>query len=186
MQDNNKFALITVVTLIVGVLAGYFVGTQLVGGEDSEVNPNSQTEQEEPQQQIQGEAMGTSSLNLNSELPVPPGPDATEQEKQSFSSQINDLAVDTQTISISEGCEVSPQVARVDMEAPLILENQDSGSPHTLKVGESVDTSVPGGETVEIESSQFSQPGVFGVLCDMESQVGYVWLVSSNSRNQNN
>lgn len=185
MQDNNKFALITVATLIVVVVAGYLIGTQVIVDEGSEVDSNSQTEQDGVQQ-MQEEGMNTGSSNFDNDLPVPPGPDATDQEKQDFASQINDLAVNTQTISINEGCEVSPRVARVNIENSLSLENQDSNSPHTLRIGESVDTSIPGRETIEVESSQFSQPGVFGVLCDMERQVGYVWFVSEGPNSQNN
>lgn len=99
-------------------------------------------------------------------IPTPPGPNASQAERDAFSRAIISAQVATSNLQITSGCRLDPSVVTVKLGAPaLSFKNQDS-IPHQIGIG-SANTPIQPQETKTVAIS-FKEPSFYGLVCDNE------------------
>lgn len=171
----------TIVLLALAIVLGNLVGSKFFANRTANQNQKTDSEQERttqgmptPQPGITPEVSSATVIIDGVEVKTP-GSDSTDEEKRAFTETISKLAVETDTIKVSAGCEFSPKIARIAAEKELKLVNTDS-SEHTMKMYESEFKVPANGETV-VTPDFGRDRGIFGVSCDTGGTLGFVELV---------
>jgi hypothetical protein len=123
---------------------------------------------------LKGRPQKQTVTNIDANSLKPPGPQATEEEKDNFYTAVNVLAKETNTIVFND-CIQEPKVARVNMAEPLVLVNQDSKEIVITTMEQEIFLKPQEEGQIEIIGDQaFS---IYGLTCN-NSESGY--LITAN------
>ncbi len=168
MSDQSKAAIIAL------IIAAGFVGFLLVGRNKKD-SPNSSTvnvNQGTTDKKVSSEE---NSAQVQKLLTTDLGTDVTGQKAKEFAKNVMEIAIDTQSMSISN-CRGTPAIAKVKLGQNLMVKNMDAKA-HVLKSGEDTILEIEANAEKSIKPSFVHGVGVYGFACDENSSVGIFQVV---------
>lgn len=159
-----------VVLVIIAVVLGYKIYQQITSTNQSIPTSQQSEDRTIPQsvdrQEVTPKTSTSSDQNSNPEDWIYrfPGDNATQEEKQQFSDNLNRFAKQTEVLEISNNCKSSPLVMRIKKDQEFQIKNT-SGTD--IKIIISTQYQIPiGANTAKTVKAYFGGIGAFGYRCE--------------------